>query len=201
MRYLLILISFISFAQPSDATFIDLSNMTGNVVLGDDIGFEPNCDTPIQSFVTNDIDFNGYQIILNNAILYVEGDIQFGGSFKGYCNATVCVLGGTVFNSDPPDPGGDIFTTSPPNIPNPFIADECVDIVDTVGWYEFYPLFTNPRLNLPYYDSVTGRFDTDEPIEVYNTAGMLVLRHNDMLCLERGIYIVKIGNRIGKIIR
>jgi len=199
MKYIFLIIPFFVFAQNQ----IDLSEMTGNVLFGDEIGFEPICSDELEVFNVGDIDFNGYQIILNGVQLIVDGDVEFGGSFRGYCDSVLCI-NGTVFNSDPPDPGGDPFSDPGIEYPSSFEANKCVNLPNDVsGWYGISDLFRIPNetLSVPSYDRVTNVWKLTEAdqIFVFDLSGRELIQGSkkvDLSAFKSQILIIKtnVGN-------
>lgn len=72
-------------------TYVDLSNMTDDVILGQ------NCSSSQepQQFVTDDVNLNGFEVELRNSTLTVNGDINGEGEIEGCGQSQLCINGTT----------------------------------------------------------------------------------------------------------
>lgn len=176
----LLLFSLFSFAQ----TEVDLSAMVSDVLLGDEIDIVVECtNNPINEFVSKDIDFNGSKVILNNAILTVNGDVQFGGAFLGYCQSTICI-NGTIFNTDPPDPGGNPFDSREINRD----YNVCIELPEgeVIGYKALLGLLQQRPLSVVKY-TLNNNILTVENIDkvvVYNLLGQKLIEGKNMVDLS-----------------
>ena len=83
---LLVLTTVMSFSQ----TQIDLSGLTGDIDLGQNCS---SSQTPQQFITTGDVNLNGYEIDLRNAILIVTGNLNGPGEIDGCGQSELCVQG------------------------------------------------------------------------------------------------------------
>ena len=83
---LLVLTTVMSFSQ----TQIDLSNLTQDIDLGQNCS---SSQTPQQFITTGDVNLNGYEIDLRNAILIITGNLNGPGEIDGCGQSELCVQG------------------------------------------------------------------------------------------------------------
>jgi hypothetical protein len=185
-------------AQPN------LNAMSSDVVLGGPVDVVENCTGVLDQFTTDIVHFEGYQLILNEAQLTITDEVEFGGSFLGYCDSRLVFDGEvTIKNTDPVDPGGDIFTTSLPDVPNLYTVENITITLPNVipgedsniGWYELYDLIEQEkeRLSVPEYDYSNQTYSHDRTLYLYNQLGQL-LAEGPTISTERlpsGMYVIK----------
>ena len=211
-KILLILLLITAFGNAQ--TEVDFSAMEIDTLLGEEIGIDIVCDGSINDeYITNiAIDFNGHVIAINNGTLTINGDVEFGGAFIGFCESTICI-NGTIFNSDPPDPGGDPFddengnTSNIEDYPDPIYVNECIDLPDGefINYTQLHKLILANRalsinsynlLDFVKYDNNTKILSISNVsyIKVYNLLGQKLIEgknkvnlsyiHNEILIIK-----------------
>jgi hypothetical protein len=114
MKKVIYLLSLLMSTLMYSQVEVDLSNMTGDVDLGQNCS---SSQTPQEFVTTGDVNLNGYEITLRNAILFVTGDLNGDGEIEtcGQSQSQICVSGTVSGDVEFEGVSTDCSTLSTPN--------------------------------------------------------------------------------------